>query len=159
MPKTFTRGDYQVDLADAGDADLVAIMINKLLRESFFPEDLPQPQEIQATTEYLLSDGRYQAILAYREDSDAVGVMTIAEGVSLRSKGRYGQIMGIYVSPEERSKGVGQALMNFLHDYAKDKSWTRIEVTIPGRGNSNSAENFFQRAGFSITGKSLTWML
>ncbi len=153
------RNHYTIELADPGDADLVALLIDKLLRESFFPADLPRPEEIQQTTEYLLSDGRYQAILAYSEDNQAVGVITVAEGVSLRSKGRYGQIMGVYVSPEARSKGIGQALMNFIKDHAKKNDWTRLEVIVPTRGDSMTAEQFFQRAGFSTTGKSMTMML
>ncbi|MDI9313523.1 MAG: GNAT family N-acetyltransferase [Hydrotalea sp.] len=153
------RTHYRIELADVGDTDLVALLIDKLLRESFFPEDLPRPEEIQQTTEYLLSDGRYQAILAYSEDNQAVGVMTVVEGVSLRSKGRYGQIMGVYVSPEERSKGVGRALMDFLKDLARQNNWTRLEVLVPARGDPITAEQFFQRAGFASTGKALTIML
>lgn len=149
---------YRLEIATAGDADLVALMIDQLLRESFFPEDLPTPKEIQNTTEYLISDGRYQAILAFQE-YEAVGVITVVEAVSLRSNGRYGQIMGVYVAPPERSKGVGQALMEFLKNYAREKNWTRLEVIVPSRGDPISAANFFQREGFIPTGSSLTLLV
>ncbi|MGI9461691.1 MAG: GNAT family N-acetyltransferase [Alphaproteobacteria bacterium] len=159
LANIFLQERYHVELADAGDADLVALLIDKLLRESFFPADLPRPEEIQQTTEYLLSDGRYQAILAYGEDNQAVGVMTVVEGVALRSRGRYGQIMGIYVSPKQRSKGIGKALMGFLKEHAKQNNWARLEVVVPSRGDAPTAEKFFQHSGFSITGKSLTILL
>ena len=93
------------------------------------------------------ADDHHSTLLALNEDGEAVGVITIAECLSLSAGGRYGVINELYVVPDYRSAGVGKMLMNFAKEIGEQRDWARIEVTTPG-DEFDKTLRFYERERF-----------
>ena len=76
-----------------------------------------------------------------------VGVMTIAETLSLYAGGYIGVINELYVVPEYRSEGVGKILLDAARDLADERGWRRLEVTTPGAEYQKTL-HFYEKEGF-----------
>ncbi len=140
--------------AKSGDADMIAILVNQLIQESFANEDKPSAKQIQIAAEDLLANNNAHAIIAYNE-SEAVGVMTITEAIAVHARGKFGIIMEFFVLPSARSKGVGLKMLDYIHDFSVQNNWRWLELSLPQGGDKQAAEEFFMRNGFHNIGPSL----
>jgi len=85
-------------------------------------------------------------VLAGTYDDVLVG-FGAAHVEALRDGSKLGVIDEIYVEPEGRAVGVGEALVAGLVAFCRDSGCTGVDATaLPGH---REAKNFFERAGFS----------
>ena len=86
------------------------------------------------------------AVLVGTYDGVVVG-FGAAHVDNLRDGSRLGVVDEIYVEPEARAVGVGEALVEQLVAFCRDAGCAGVDATaLPGH---REAKNFFERAGFS----------
>jgi ribosomal protein S18 acetylase RimI-like enzyme len=100
------------------------------------------------------------AHLLDRDDARVV-VGTITEAIlgygivvleTLRDGSRLGVILELYVEPDARAVGVGEAVAEALVEFCREAGCRGVDATaLPGH---REAKNFFERAGF--TARALT---
>ena len=131
-------------LADASDTASVAILLAALFEEVEHALDAEEIAEIFAGID---EDDRHSTLLALNEDGDVVGIMTLAECLSVYARGKFGVINELYVVPEYRSEGVGKMLIDAAKELAEARDWKRLEVTTPGDEFVKTL-HFYEREGF-----------
>ncbi|MGA2733901.1 MAG: GNAT family N-acetyltransferase [Syntrophobacteraceae bacterium] len=105
----------------------------------------------------ILEKDEYLAFLAFDEKDFASGIITLSEGISIYAGGRFGVIRELYVVPEMRCKGVGNALLEKARELAKSRDWRRIEVTLPSKDKWTRTYSFYAREGFKEIGPRLKY--
>lgn len=96
-------------------------------------------------------DAMHSTLLAFNDDGDAVGVLTMVESLALYAGGRIGVINELYVVPPYRSEGVGKMLLDAAKELAEERGWQRLEVTTPGAQYEKTLR-FYEREGFMPIG-------
>jgi GNAT superfamily N-acetyltransferase len=156
MREASARANFTISVAGENDADLVAIMVDRLLQEvSQWREPLSDEDIHRVCRELLADDGRFQALLAFDHNRRPVGVMTLNEAVALYANGRFGIIMELYVVPDVRSEGVGEQLVAEAVRIAKERAWRLLEVNVPDGPEWHRTRAFYDREGFSDAGRFL----
>ena len=89
----------------------------------------------------------HSTLLAFNDDEEAVGVLTLVESLALYAGGRIGVVNELYVVPPYRSEGVGKMLLDAAKNLAEDRGWQRLEVTTPGEQYKKTLM-FYEREGF-----------
>jgi GNAT superfamily N-acetyltransferase len=107
----------------------------------------PEASQIAAIFDNIEADDRHSTLLALDGDGDAIGVLTVAETLSIYAGGYIGVINELYVVPAYRSEGVGKILLDAAKDLASDRDWQRLEVTTPGDEYEKTLR-FYEREGF-----------
>lgn len=103
----------------------------------------------------LLENEDYVVFIASDSGRSPCGFITLNEGVSLYAGGTFGVIREFYVTKEKRSVGIGTALLQSAMEYARSKSWKRLEVTPPHREKWKRTHDFYIREGFVEVGSRL----
>jgi GNAT superfamily N-acetyltransferase len=88
-----------------------------------------------------------------------VGVATVSEAFALYAQGWHGIINELYVVPQARSSGVGEAMISTIRHFARRSGWRRIEVTAPESPRWERTRRFYEREGFSFTGPKLKYLV
>ena len=92
-----------------------------------------------------LADGEH-LVLVGTIDGTAVGY-AVASVEDLRDGSTLGCIEDLYVEELARSVGVGEAMMNDLLDWFRDRGCDGVDATaLPG---NRATKNFFEMSGFS----------
>lgn len=79
-----------------------------------------------------------------REDGQDLGTAALAD------KGDYGEVKSMFVAPDARGKGVGEALLAKLEDVARAKDLSALKLET---GNVlHAAHRLYERGGFTICG-------
>ena len=91
------------------------------------------------------------ALIAY-VGKKPVGVVTIAETYALYAGGKIGIIQECYVSPEQRSQLVGDALLNGALLLAKANGWACMELCTPPLPEFKKTVDFYVRHDFVPVG-------
>ena len=110
----------------------------------------PDYDAISAIFNDIDTDDRHSTLLAM-DDEEAVGVITLAETLSLYAGGYIGVVNELYVVPEYRSAGVGKILLDAAKNLAEERGWVRLEVTTPGDEYERTLR-FYEREGFMPIG-------
>jgi ribosomal protein S18 acetylase RimI-like enzyme len=85
-------------------------------------------------------------VLAGTLDGQIVGY-AVGRTDDLRDGSRLGLIEDLYVEEEARGVGVGEALMNGMLDWFRERECAGVDaLALPG---NRAAKNFFEGAGFS----------
>jgi GNAT superfamily N-acetyltransferase len=92
-------------------------------------------------------DSLHSTLLAFNDDGEAVGVLTLVESLGIYAGGRIGVINELYVVPPYRSEGVGKILLDAAKKLADERGWQRLEVTTPGEQYEKTLR-FYEREGF-----------
>jgi len=92
-------------------------------------------------------DSLHSTLLAFNDDGEAVGVLTLVESLGLYAGGRIGVVNELYVVPPYRSEGVGKILLDAAKKLADERGWQRLEVTTPGEQYEKTLR-FYEREGF-----------
>jgi GNAT superfamily N-acetyltransferase len=80
--------------------------------------------------------------------NSVVGFICAIESNALYARGNFGVINELYILPEFRSKKIGQKLINFLIEVAKNKDWTRLELDTPEIEKYEKTIHFYEKEGF-----------
>ncbi|MEC9264781.1 MAG: GNAT family N-acetyltransferase [Pseudomonadota bacterium] len=146
-------GPLEIVRAGENDADLVAIMVHRLLHEVGAWHGAPDDERIhEVCRELLEGDSRFIALLAFDSERRPVGVMTLTEAVAIYAQGRLGIIMELYVVPDARSAGVGDRLIHEARAIGKTRGWTILEVNTPNGEKWARTQSFYERQGFRHVG-------
>ena len=138
----------QIHQATFRDAQTVVDMVHRLLSElgGFQSFDVPAALVL---CEQLLSTEHYTAFLAYSNQGEVLGVLTLQACPALYVAGLVGWIQELYVAPEARSLGVGHHLIRAAQDYAYQRHWQRLEVNTPDASSWPRTVAFYRGEGFS----------
>ncbi len=131
-------------VADESHTTAVAHLLAALFEEV---GHTPDAEEIAAIFNDIEESDHHSTLLATDDDGDIVGVLTIAETLSLYAGGYIGVLNELYVVPEYRSEGVGKMLLDAAKELAEDRNWKRLEVTTPG-DEYDKTLRFYEREGF-----------
>lgn len=143
----------EIMTADENDADLVAIMVNRLLHEIGAWREAPDEDKIHAVCRALLEeDSRFTALIAFDSERRPVGVMTLTEAVAVYAAGKFGIIMELYVVPDARSAGVGERMIQEARSIGEAKGWSLLEVNAPDGAQWARTRSFYERQGFRYIG-------
>ncbi len=154
MREALAQDDLRIVVAGENDADLVAIMVDRLLQElAEWRHPLSDEDIHRVCRDLLAEDSRFIALLAFDENRRPVGVMTLNEAVALYANGRFGIIMELYVVPDARSAGVGERLVREAVRIGGERGWSLLEVNIPdGEEQHARTRAFYERTGFAGAG-------
>lgn len=146
-------GPLEIVRAGENDADLVAIMVHRLLHEVGAWHGAPDDERIhEVCRELLEGDSRFTALLAFDSERRPVGVMTITEAVAIYAQGRLGIIMELYVVPDARSAGIGDRLIQEARTIGQSRGWSILEVNTPNGEKWARTQSFYERQGFRHVG-------
>ncbi|GFE80135.1 hypothetical protein GCM10011487_21350 [Steroidobacter agaridevorans] len=106
--------------------------------------------DLSATAAALLQAGDITALLADHA-GQATGVLVLNRCASLYA-GRFGEISELYVKPEFRSAGIGEALIRAAAAIARERGWSRLEVGTPELPAWARTAAFYKRNGFIDVG-------
>lgn len=156
----FFTQNILVERAGENDADLITIMVLRLLHE-IHGQDLPTTDEqIHDMSRVLLEQGSSShALLAYDPNRRPLGVMILSEAIALFMGGRFATITELFVDPQYRSQGVGEALLSAAKELADTQMWSRIEVSALAASVDSRALRFYHRNGFQECGQRLSLAL
>ncbi len=145
-----------LEIADEHHTWVVAEMLGRLFEEV---GHTLSAEEIAALFADIDEDDRHATLLAKDDDSDRyVGIITLAETLSLYAGGRIGVINELYVEPDFRSEGVGKMLLDAAKELAEERGWARLEVTTPGEDYVKTLR-FYEREGFMGIGPRYKFMV
>lgn len=135
---------FDFRIANEQQTHEVAVLLEKLFEEV---GHTPDAEAIAAVFEEIDADDRHATLLAYDEDDDIAGIITIAECISLYAGGYIGVINELYVLPPYRSEGLGKQLLDAAKALGESRGWKRLEVTTPGDEYLKTL-HFYEREGF-----------
>ena len=137
-------------------ADLVFRTVMALLRElGAEAEDVGELDEARLRSAWSASSDRFHVFVARADSGDVAGLATLCETFAIYANGNYGVIDEMYVAPGFRSQGLGKRLVDAIKAFAREKDWTRIDVTAPEGQGWERTRRFYEREGFSFTGPKL----
>jgi GNAT superfamily N-acetyltransferase len=99
------------------------------------------------------------AFVAYTDDDEVAGIMTVAECFAVYANGNYGVINEMFVEPQYRSHGIGGRLVETAILWGRERGWQRIDVTAPESDRWIKARQFYEKQGFVFTGPKLKLFL
>jgi GNAT superfamily N-acetyltransferase len=134
-------------VADTSHTGAVAALLAALFEEVGHTPDFDTIAGIFSDID---ADDRHSTLLA-ADDDEIVGVVTLAETLSLYAGGRIGVLNELYVVPEYRSAGVGKILLDAAKELGEQRGWARLEVTTPGDEYERTLR-FYEREGFMAIG-------
>jgi len=140
-------------LAGADDAEVVATLIEALLRE-LGEGAAPDPGGLRATTAAALGAEAYAIFLA-ESGGEPVGVMTLEAGLAIYAEGPIGTLRELWVDPRFRSSGLGAQFIARAREHARGQGWRRIEVTAPEDPSWIRTVDFYRAVGFRDAGPKL----
>ncbi len=142
--------EVQIKRADLADLDLLVQWRMRVLDEVFprslcyFPEDLEEQQ--RSYYQEALPTGQHIACFAYagEEIIGCGGLCLYREMPSPDNPdGRCAYIMNVYCLPSWRKKGVGDAIVRWLADLAKEQGILKVYLET-----SDLARPLYERIGF-----------
>jgi GNAT superfamily N-acetyltransferase len=159
-----SRPTIEISIAGQDDIPVVVALVAELLAElgeegrEFAALDRTG---LAADVGAGIASGRFVALLARGSGggSDPIGVLTLAEAFAIYAGGRYGIIDEMYVRPDSRDRGIGKALLEGAASLARERGWSRLEVTAPEDDPAGAAACFYERRGFRSSGTKLRKML
>ncbi len=92
-------------------------------------------------------------------DDEPVAFFTLAESFALFAGGRYLILGELWVHPAHRSRGVGEAVVEFCRGFCRERGYRRVDVTAPPDPKWDRSFQFYVKRGFSPTGRKLKLMI
>lgn len=93
------------------------------------------------------------------DNGNICGLITVSENFALYAGGLFGTINEMYVIPAMRSHNIGKLLIDHVKNIAKQKKWTRLDVTSPIEEKWMRTARFYESQGFTFTGEKLRFKL
>jgi GNAT superfamily N-acetyltransferase len=132
--------------AKADDIESLLGLLNILftLEQDFTPD---REKQQRGLTLLMGSDMAYVAVAEV--DNSIVGMATLQLVISTAEGGSAGVVEDVVVLKSQRGRGIGQALLNHLCDWAEQKGVSRLQL-LADRDN-HPALNFYAKEGWSTT--------
>ena len=144
----------QIVRATVAEAATVVSLIDGLLAElRGGSSGLDLPAAV-ALCETLIAEYRYTAFLAVEEEV-AIGMITLTETATVYARGTFGVIQELYVTPPNRSRGVGHRLIDAAEAEGRTWGWRGIQVGAPDPARFARSVAFYEREGFRVIGPRL----
>ncbi|BFM51131.1 GNAT family N-acetyltransferase [Marinomonas sp. THO17] len=147
--------DIKFRKATVEDADVISSLVIELTNEIC---ELTKQQHFDISLNEtitrcheLISDNRYTVILGFLKEQP-VAVATFTETFALYAGGKIGLIQEFYVSPNQRSLGVGVMLLDEVKKHGKASSWACIELCTPPLPEFERTLDFYQSNGLKPVG-------
>jgi GNAT superfamily N-acetyltransferase len=96
--------------------------------------------------ENIVSDGSHGFLLLAQDSRRVVGVAYVAIILSAEHCGKVGWLEELYVAPEDRSKGIGAALLTAVIERARELGIVAIDLEVDAA--HGRAELLYRRFGF-----------
>ena len=134
----------EIKEASAADIPQLCGLLEALFAQEaeFTPERAAQERGVRM----VLETPELGAVLTACEGDRVVAMVTLLYTVSTALGERVALLEDMVVSPAERGKGVGSALLTYAVAYAREKGCRR--VTLLSDGDNESAHRFYARHGF-----------
>jgi GNAT superfamily N-acetyltransferase len=150
-------GRIQIRTASKSDAEAIAEVEIAAKREAycdFLPADglariVPDARTRAAAYRYLLAEG-YSPILVAEVDGHIAGYVDFDAWEEEETPETGGEIMALFVRPEEWGLGIGQALMREAMARLRDRGWVEVVLWVYQR--NRRAVDFCERLGFRMDG-------
>ncbi len=151
----------QIRKAQVSDADTVANLVHALLSE-LTPDgkEPPTNDAVRSSTMAILTE-KYGvwAFVAEDDQRQPAGVLTLNECAAIYAGGKFGEISELYVVPQFRSEGAGQALIREAARFGRERNWGSLEVGAPDVPRWNRTVSFYRKNGFTEVGPRLQLLL
>jgi GNAT superfamily N-acetyltransferase len=144
---------YRIKRATVRDVDVVVALAFKLFAE--IGHAVSTEAAGAAAHELLAKESGFWALVAVGEREEPLGILTLTESAAIYAEGYYGDVQEVYVIPGARSSGVGRALLKEAIEVARERKWSRLEVTPASRATHPGAYAFYVTNGFEETGSRL----
>ena len=142
-----------VRLATPADRDEVLRLARGLLIEL---GGNPAPaEELHSLCDELVADNGAGFAVIAEEDGAAIAVCTASFQMAIRAAGKYCILQEMFVEPDSRSTGVGQAVIEFALQHALAAGCQVVELGTPRDGAR--AIQFYERSGFENIGARMRW--
>ncbi|MCU7843200.1 MAG: GNAT family N-acetyltransferase [Candidatus Thiodiazotropha sp. (ex Monitilora ramsayi)] len=150
------KTNLSIQRATSDHAEVIAVMVGELLTEIMnaigdqaFNFDL---SETTARLKDFIDSENYFVFVAWGDDDQALGFVTLCESYALYAEGAFGTLPELYVRPAFRSGKIGHALLSQVRAFGVSRGWKRLEVTTPPLPEFDKTLAFYEREGFAVTG-------
>jgi len=150
----------RIEKLAVGEADIVFDRVIRLLRElGEEGEELGELARDRVLEKWKEREDKYFVLAARNEGGEILGILTLSVAFAIYANGEYGVIDEMYVDPAYRSAGIGALLVKETIRIARDRGWTRIDVTAPESERWERTRRFYEKQGFVFTGPKLKLLL
>lgn len=129
--------------------------IGLLYSELFGREAIPSEDVFNNIFTQMEAPGNNHEAYCLKENNETIAFFTLGESFSIFAHGNYGIINELWVNDKFRSKGVGKAVINEILKIGAERNWKRIDVSAPPDEKWDRTVNFYQKNGFTLTGRKL----
>ncbi len=150
------KSDIRIEMASPADSEMVGELVFSLLNELFAEQShlFPIEKLKKAAAKLLVPESGVWSFLAMIGD-DVVGMINLNECSAIYAGGKFGEITELYVKPEFRSQEIGEKLISWAKDFARERAWEVLEVGAPDVPRCQRTVNFYLKNGFSEVGPRL----
>lgn len=140
-----------IEQATLADSEAALSLLERFFREEGFGTP---GEQIRGQVDHLLRDEGSAVFLA-RAGGRPVGVATVTttEGIEL---GLSAELEDLYVLPEARGLGAGQALIRAVADWCRARGCSLVAVVVTPEGQAaHDLIGYYRTQGFEETGRTL----
>ena len=141
--------EIRIEMIHGDTCEIVLLYVEKLLIE--LGDELGELDADKVKRIWRETPGAV-AFVAYKENDEIIGVMSVVECFAVYANGNYGIINEMVVVPQYRSQGIGKLLVEAAISWGKKRGWNRIDVTAPESERWIRARQFYEQQGFVFTG-------
>jgi ribosomal protein S18 acetylase RimI-like enzyme len=135
--------------AQPPDADAIARLLGEF--RDWWGKDRPTSEEIRRTVEVLLREEATEFLLAAVDNGEPAGVCQLRYRLSVWTAAPDCWFEDLYVQPEARCNGLGEALVRAAIDSARARGCRRIELDV--NEDNEAALALYRRLGFTTEPK------
>lgn len=137
------------------DKDEICHFIRLLYTELFDQEAVPTEEVFDNIFSQLNEPGNKHDAFCLKENDETIAFFILGESFSIFAQGKYGIINELWVNENFRSRGVGKIVIEKILEIGAQRNWHRIDVSAPADEKWDRTFNFYQKNGFTFTGRKL----
>lgn len=115
------------------------------LLEDFLRDGEALPEGFVREVEQALDSGEI-FVFAASVDGKAAGVLTLETRLSFALGGNFASVEDLYVAPEYRGRGIGQAMISATEVFCSEKGISYVEVQV----EADEARRFYENVGYVV---------